>query len=156
MFYVIRLKVLLMNSRLQALIDRGYSKEEVIRLSSFTEEDLNYAVMSAFKHLVQGCEKVFQPKTIYIGGQPGSGKTVLSMELKNTYKNYVEIGIDNYRMYHPNYLEIEKVIKDFWEDKTPSVNSTPGNDIADFTHYFAGAMTDKLIEMGKNSKYNLF
>lgn len=136
-----------MNSRLQALIDRGYSKEDVIRLSSFTEDDLNYAVIFAFKHLSEGCQKVLNPKTIYIGGQPGSGKTVLSMELKNMYKNYVEIGIDNYRMYHPNYLRIEKCIKKYWEGKHESVNSSPGNDIADFTHFFAGAMTDRLIEL---------
>ncbi len=136
-----------MNSRLQSLIDRGYSYEDVITLSSYTEDDLNYAVMAAFKHLTQGCEKVSEPKTIYIGGQPGSGKTVLSMELKNSMKNYVEIGIDNYRMYHPNYLKIEECIRKYWKGKKESINGSPGNDIADFTHMFAGAVTDKLIEL---------
>ena len=136
-----------MNSRLQALIDRGYSRDDVINLASYTKDDLNYAVMAAFKHLTQGCQKVLNPKTIYIGGQPGSGKTILSMELKNSLKNYVEIGIDNYRMYHPNYLEIEKCIKKYWVGKTETLDSSPGNDIADFTHMFAGAVTDELIKM---------
>lgn len=144
-----------MNSRLEALINRGYTRDIVLKLSSFTDEELEFASKSAFNHIARNCSKVNNPNAIFIGGQPGSGKTVMSMKLKNELKNAVEIGIDNYRMYHPNYLEIEKVIKDFWGDKTPSINSTPGNDIADFTHYFAGAMTDKLIEMGKNNNYNL-
>lgn len=144
-----------MNSRLEALVNRGYPRDLVLRLASFTDEELEYASKMAFKHISRGCIKEENPSAIFIGGQPGCGKTVMSMKLKNEIKNAVEIGIDNYRMYHPNYLEIEKVIKDYWSDKTPSVNSTPGNDIADFTHYFAGAMTDKLIEMGKNNNYNL-
>ena len=40
-------------------------------------------------------------------------------------------------------------------NRKESINDTPGNDIANFTHYFAGAMTDKLIEMGKKQKYNM-
>lgn len=144
-----------MNSRLEALINRGYSRDLVLRLASFTDEELEYASRCAFNHISRNCSKVNKPSAIFIGGQPGSGKTVMSMKLKNEVKNAVEIGIDNYRMYHPNYLQIEKVIKNYWKDKTPSINSTPGNDIADFTHYFAGAMTDKLIEMGKNNNYNL-
>lgn len=144
-----------MNSRLEALINRGYPRDIVLKLASFTDEQLEYASKRAFNHIARNCTEVSNPSAIFIGGQPGSGKTVMSMKLKNEIKNAVEIGIDNYRMYHPNYLEIERVIKDYWENKTPSINSTPGNDIADFTHYFAGAMTDKLIEMGKNNNYNL-
>ena len=144
-----------MNSRLEALINRGYPKDIVLKLSSFTDEQLEYASKMAFEHISRGCIKEENPSAIFIGGQPGCGKTVMSMKLKNELKNAVEIGIDNYRMYHPNYLKIEKLIKDFWKDKIPSDNSTPGNEIADFTHYFAGAMTDKLIEMGKNHNYNL-
>lgn len=136
-----------MNSRLQALIDRGYSQDDVMRLSSVTEEELEYASKKAFEHITKGCQKVEKPKTIYIGGQPGCGKTVLSMELKNTLGNYAEIGIDNYRMYHPHYLEIEKCIRKHWDGKKETQNDSPGNDIADFTHLFAGAVTDRLISL---------
>lgn len=136
-----------MNSRLQELIDKGYSKEDVLRLSSFTEEELEYSVNCAFERITSGCEKTNVPTVIYIGGQPGSGKTVLSMQLKNIMKDSVEIGIDNYRMYHPKYLEIEKHIREFWMGKEEGPNNTPGNDIANFTHLFAGMMTDRLAEM---------
>ena len=144
-----------MNSRLEALVKRGYPKEVVERLSSFNEYDLEYAVEKAFEHISRNCNTVDTPISFYVGGQPGCGKTGLSMNLKNKYKNIVEIGIDNYRMYHPHYLEIEKHIKKFWEDKKESINDTPGNDIADFTHEFAGVMTDKLIEKATNQKYNV-
>ena len=144
-----------MNSRLEALIKRGYPKEDVIRLSSFTESELEYACNMAFEHISRRCTPVDNPSAIFIGGQPGSGKTVLSMELKNKIGNAIEIGIDNYRMYHPHYLEIEKYIREFWKNKTETINDTKGNDIADFTHYFAGVMTDKLIEMASCKGYNL-
>ena len=144
-----------MNSRLESLIKRGYPKELVIELSNFTPEELEYASKSAFEHIARNCTSVKNPSAIFIGGQPGCGKTVMSMDLKNKIQNIIEIGIDNYRMYHPNYLKMEECIKEFWKNKEESINDTPGNDIADFTHYFAGAMTDKLIEMGKNKKYNM-
>ena len=100
-----------MNNRLQSLIDRGYSKDEVLELSSYSEEDIEYAVEKAFDHISRNCNKVSNPEVFYIGGQPGCGKSVFSMKIKNQIKNILEIGIDNYRMYHPNYLKIEKCIK---------------------------------------------
>ena len=144
-----------MNSRLEVLIKKGYPRDLVFKLASFTDEELEYASKCAFDHISRNCTPIDSPTTIFIGGQPGCGKTVMSMNLKNEMKNIIEIGIDNYRMYHPRYLEIEKCIREFWKDKVETINDTPGNDIANFTHYFAGAMTDKLIEMGKNKKYNM-
>lgn len=144
-----------MNSRLEALIKKGYPKELVIKLSSFTDEELEYASKCAFEHISRNCNPVDNPVAIFIGGQPGCGKTVMSMNLKNEMGNIIEIGIDNYRMYHPRYLEIEKRIREFWDGKEETINDTPGNDIANFTHYFAGAMTDRLIEMGKNKSFNM-
>ena len=144
-----------MNSRLEALIKKGYPRELVFELAGFTDEELDYASKSAFAHISRNCNPVDSPRAFFVGGQPGCGKTVMSMNLKNEIENIIEIGIDNYRMYHPRYLEIEKTIREFWKDKKETINDTPGNDIANFTHYFAGAMTDKLIEMGKNQKYNM-
>lgn len=144
-----------MNSRLLALIERGYSKEEVLKLSSFTDEELNYACDVAFEHISRNCTPAQDKYVIYIGGQPGCGKTVLSMDLKNKIKNIIEIGIDNYRMYHPNYLEIEKCIRNHWKNRIENINDTPGNDIADFTHFFAGVMTDRLIERASILGYNI-
>lgn len=144
-----------MHSRLVALIERGYSVDDVVNLSSFTDEELNWAVEMAFEHISRNCTPVKDKNAIYIGGQPGCGKTVLSIGLKNKIGNAIEIGIDNYRMYHPRYLEMEKCIRKHWVNRKESVNDTPGNDIADFTHVFAGAMTDKLIEKCSLLGYNL-
>lgn len=144
-----------MNSRLEALIKRGYPREIVLELSSFTEEELEYASNCAFDHISRNCNPAEKPNAVFIGGQPGCGKTVMSMKLKNSIDNSLEIGIDNYRMYHPNYLKIEECIRKHWENREENSNDTPGNDIADFTHFFAGAMTDKLIEMGKMNKFNM-
>ncbi len=135
-----------MHSRLQALINRGYSSSEVISLAMFTEDELNDAVSMAFDYITRNCFPSGEKKIIYVGGQPGSGKTVMSMKLKDKIKNIVEIGIDNYRMYHPRYLEIEKCIRKHWDGREENLNDTPGNDIADFTHVFAGAITDRLID----------
>jgi hypothetical protein len=79
------------------------------------------------------------------------------MMLKENYNSggIVEIGIDNYRTYHPNYLEIEKIIKKHWNGKTPTENDSPGNDIADFTHNFAGRMTDILQVLVSDNKLNI-
>lgn len=144
-----------MNKRLQSLIDRGYSEDEVIRLSSFTENDILEATKTIYKHIIKDCSSVDNPYAIYLGGQPGCGKSIYSIKLKERLKNVVEIGIDNYRMYHPHYLEIEDCINKYWEGKTPTENSSPGNDIADFTHEFAGVITDKLINFVSNEKYNM-
>ncbi len=144
-----------MNSRLESLVKRGYPEDVVKRLSSYTDEELDYACNKAFEHLSKDCVKVDSPSAIFIGGQPGSGKTILSMELKNKIKNAIEIGIDNYRAYHPHYLEIEKCIKEFWKNREETENDSKGNDLADFTHSFAGAMSDRLIELAANSSYNI-
>lgn len=144
-----------MHSRLMSLIERGYSVDDVVNLSSFTDDELNYAVEMAFEHISRNCSPVDDKKAIYIGGQPGCGKTVLSIGLKNKIGNAVEIGIDNYRMYHPRYLEMEKCIRSHWIGRKESDNDTPGNDIADFTHTFAGAITDRLIEKCSSLGYNL-
>ena len=143
-----------MNSRLQALVDRGYSEEEVLSLAGFSDDELDYACRIAFERMSSGCEKTDNPTIVYIGGQPGSGKSIFSMEMKNAMPDYVEIGIDNYRMYHPRYLEIEKCIRNHWKGKNETVNDTPGNDIADFTHYFAGAMSDRLTDMASKKDEN--
>ena len=135
-----------LNSRLQALIDRGYTKEDVLRLSSCTIDEFNEAAHTIFSRITANVTKNKQPFCLFIGGQPGSGKTCLSMEIKELMNNAIEIGIDNYRTYHPHYLEMEKLIKEHWVNRKETVNDSPGNDIADFTHLFSGAMTDKLIE----------
>lgn len=130
------------------LVNRGYSFEEVSRLCSYTKEEINDIVDAIIARITLGCKKVNNPTCTFIGGQPGVGKSSVSMKAKlnNITDGVVEIGIDNYRMYHPNYLEMEDIIRKHWENRNQTDNDTPGNDIADFTHTFAGEVTDLLID----------
>lgn len=146
-----------LSSREKALIDRGYDVDDVIRLSYFSEEQAKDAAETIYTRITKGCTPVDNPVCIYLGGQPGCGKSTVSMTLKENFNlgGIVEIGIDNYRTYHPNYLEIERVIKKHWEGKSPNENDSPGNDIADFTHNFAGRMTDILQVLISDKKFNI-
>ena len=146
-----------LSSREKALVDRGYDVDDVIRLSYFSEEQAKDAAEIIYSRITNGCASVDNPICIYLGGQPGCGKSTVSMTIKETFNlgGIVEIGIDNYRTYHPNYLEIERAIKKHWEGKTPTDNDSPGNDIADFTHNFAGRMTDILQVLISDKKFNI-
>lgn len=145
-----------MNGRLQSLIDRGYDKDLVLELASYSPEELDYFSDCALESSAKGCNpSLEEPVAIYIGGQPGCGKTTVSMNLKKIYSDIVEIGIDNYRTYHPNYLRMEEAIRKHWEGRVVTENDTPGNDIADFTHMFSGEMTDEVIRKATDAGYNV-
>ncbi|MGN1371396.1 MAG: zeta toxin family protein [Candidatus Coprovivens sp.] len=146
-----------LSSRERALVDRGYDVDDVIRLSYYSEEQAKDAAEIIYNRITNGCTSVDNPVCIYLGGQPGCGKSTVSMTIKENFNlgGIVEIGIDNYRTYHPNYLEIERAIKKHWEGKTPTENDSPGNDIADFTHSFAGRMTDILQVLISDKRFNI-
>ena len=150
-----------LTGREKALIERGYDEETVRRLSSFSEKEIHEIAENIFQKLTDGCTATDKPVCIYLGGQPGCGKSTLSRKIKNSgiENGIVELGLDNYRTYHPNYIEMEKEIKKHWKNKTPTRDDTPGNDIADFTHNFAGYMTDILTDLAikrqNNKSYNI-
>ena len=143
------------------LIDRGYSSEDIINLCGYSDEQFKTIANIIISSISTGCKKVKNPKCIFIGGQPGCGKSTISIKLKDTFINdgAIEIGIDNFRSYHPNYLMMEKIINNHWKNRKRTKNDSPGNDIADFTHKFAGDMTDYLVDFFTNNdneyKYNL-
>ena len=144
--------------REQQLIKRGYSEELVKDLTSF---DMSYAYKIRDiieEDIAKGCSSKENPKAIYIGGQPGSGKTTLLRSIKeNWIRNDVIciVGLDNYRIFHPNYKKMEEEINKYWENKVESNDESKGNDIADFTSNFAGIISDLLIEDLSNKKYNI-
>lgn len=146
-----------LSSRERDLISRGYSEEDVINLCYCSEKKAKDISNIIFERISAGCKSSENPICIYLGGQPGCGKTTKSMDIKRNFgkDGIVEIGIDNYRTYHPNYLEMEEVIKKHWENRFPDSNNSPGNDIADFTHSFAGNMTNMLQEKATNENYNI-
>lgn len=143
-----------LSNREKSLIERGYDRNVVEFLIYLDENKLKEIEDKIYEDIIIGASPVSEPYITYIGGQPGSGKSVVSMRLKRI-SNAVEIGIDNYRMYHPNYLSIEKTIRAHWKDREVTFNDSPGNDIADFTHTFSGIMTDRLIDRISKEKYNI-
>lgn len=135
-----------LSGRQKALLNRGYSIEEIIKFSNFTKEELDYAIIAGISRITIGAQKVSNPSATFVGGQPGCGKSSVTIRLKNEMRNAVEVNIDNYRSYHPNYLEIEECIKRHWEGRKTCEEDTPGNDLADFTHQFVSDISDAIIE----------
>jgi len=152
-----KLDLLSLSSREQSLINRGYTKEEVLLFSNYTKNELEYISKKIEKKIIRNEKVSNNPVCIYLGGQPGCGKSTKSRNIKKSklYDSIIEIGLDNYRTYHPNYLEIEYIIKKHWENRQVTENDSPGNDIADFTHKFAGDVTDILINDLSDKGYNL-
>lgn len=138
----------------QELVDKGYDKAIVLTLCRYTNEELESCVNKAINLLTNNVSSVIKPKCIYIGGQPGVGKSVLSDKLKRC-SNSVEISMDACRSFHPHYKEIEDTIKEFYKDKSVSSDLNPGHDIAAFTQYFAGNMANMLIDKISSMNYNI-
>ena len=147
--------------REESLVYRGYDYNDVQRLCYFNDKMVHEITKKIFDDLVSNCYRVNNPICISLGGQPGSGKSVYAHHLKSDYKdnNIVIICLDNYRSYHPNYLKIEELIKNHWQDRIETNNDSMGNDIADFTHHFASVITDELYlmlsEIVDNKGYNI-
>lgn len=150
-----------LSSREQSLIQKGYSLEDVLRLTFFTETQAQQISSSIFNSLTSNLTRVEHPVCYFLGGQPGAGKSTAASMMKDKFGNdgAIEIGIDNYRSFHPNYLEIEDCIKKHWENKKPDETYSPGNDIADFTQSFAARisdlLTDKAINKIDNKSFNI-
>ena len=149
-----------LTSREIGLIERGYSREDIIDICGYSEEQFKIIADVIISKLIEGCKKVKNPTCFFVGGQPGCGKSTNSIKLRESFlkDGAIEIGIDNFRSYHPNYLKMEEVINKHWINRKSNKNDSPGNDIADFTHKFAGDMTDYLVDKFiyvDGLKYNL-
>ena len=141
------------------LIKRGYSKEKVSLLCNYTEENIHNITNIIINNSINNCKRIKNPTCYFIGGQPGCGKSTSLLKLKNSFSNdgVIEIGIDNYRAYHPNYSLIEEEINNHWINRNENENDSPGNDIADFTNDFAGKISDNVIKelLNESNNYNL-
>ncbi|MCI6272713.1 MAG: zeta toxin family protein [Erysipelotrichaceae bacterium] len=82
---------------------------------------------------------VDNPKLVLIGGQPGSGKTSLERYI-NSKNKYVSINGDEYRKYHPQFEEFNRLY---------------GQDASKYTQQWAGEFTAELVEFFKSNKYNV-
>lgn len=149
-----------MQERELNLINRGYEENLVKSLNSYTLEDVNNVALKIFKEISHYCSPISNPKCIFVGGQPGSGKSTRIDEITNNFsKNIIVINMDLYREYHPNYEWIINSINNHWKDRIINDDDSPGNDLADFTHQFAGEVSDKLIKLSSevinNEAYNI-
>lgn len=81
------------------------------------------------------------PDGYVLGGQPGAGKSYLN-ELANEkcHKNIVIINGDDYRKYHPDYSEFQKMY---------------GKDSPKYTAAFAGKMTEAVLNKAIEERYNI-
>jgi predicted ABC-type ATPase len=83
------------------------------------------------------------PKGIILGGQPGSGKSFLSNEIKKEFKeHFIFISTDDLRLYHPAYSALQQ-------------NPETIQNAANLVNPYASAWTERLIEYCITNKYNL-
>ena len=84
---------------------------------------------------------VINPKAYMLGGQPGAGKSILNNYIQKINKgNVIIINGDEYRKFHPYFTEIvEKYNIDFPK----------------YTRNFSSQVTEKLIDVLSDEKYNL-
>lgn len=149
---------MILTYRERELVRRGYDEKTVEKLVSF-DMDYAYEVRDIIENdITENCFPNNEPVAIYVGGQPGTGKTTALRAIKKDWEDnnvICIVGLDNYRIYHPNYELMEKEINDMWKDKSESSIESKGNDIADFTSNFAGIVSDLLIEDLSNKKFNI-
>lgn len=83
------------------------------------------------------------PQGIILGGQPGSGKSFLSNEIKKEFTDdFIFISTDDLRLYHPAYSALQQ-------------NPETIQNAANLVNPYASAWTERLIEHCITQKYNL-
>lgn len=111
-------------------------------LQEYTLEEFAEAEQKILKYLAPPTLTVNGfPQCFFIVGQPGAGKTTLA----NIFTGYlggdvVFISGDDYRKYHPHYMDLQEEY---------------GDNAVLYTQKFAGAMTEELIKDLSDRKYNL-
>ena len=109
-------------------------------ITSFTDKQLNKKIDKLFTKLTLKKQPTQKPHAILCGGQPGSGKTTIhDIQFENN-PNLIIINGDEYRQHHPNF---RKIVKHY------------GDDSALYTHAFASAVTERLVEKLSSEKYSL-
>lgn len=110
-------------------------------LEKFSEDQFIQTFKFIYKRVIENKVKSINPKAYVLGGQQGSGKTTLHEIFKNKLNyNAIAINGDDYRKYHPNFRDIQKVY---------------GVDAVKYTQTFANKIVEKLIDKLSNEKYNL-
>jgi len=109
-------------------------------LVDFSEQEFQNAFKKIYLNIVGKCIPATEPFAVILGGQPGAGKTTLHRIVLGKNSNTVIINGDDFRKYHPRFLQIEAQ----YGDKSP-----------DYTQDFTNRVVETLIETLGREKYNL-
>jgi UDP-N-acetylglucosamine kinase len=112
-------------------------------LAEFDEKTLNRQFERVWRDLLldDKLQPSRSPKGYFIGGQPGAGKSSSISRIRSEHQgNVLEINVNDYRKFHPNFEAIEKAY---------------GRDSPAYTNAFADALRDKVVERAVEKGYNV-
>ena len=99
-------------------------------------EELRWNLLSAYHPVLES-----PPQAFLIGGQSGAGKTTLHKIIHRRLDgNGISINGDDYRKFHPRFLELQRIY---------------GDEAVNYTAPWAGRMTEALIDSLSRIGYNL-
>ena len=115
----------------------------VASLDSFSEqeffetfEEIRWNLLNAYRPHLEN-----PPKAYLLGGQSGAGKTTLHKIIRADHSgNAISINGDDYRKFHPHFLELQQ---------------TYGDEAVNYTAPWAGRMTEALVDHLSRFGYNL-
>ena len=138
-----------------SLIDKGYDEGELYKYFYVDEDVIMGIVDSIYNDYVSKVITVDNPRCLIVGGQPGSGKSYFCNKYVIDNNDYVYVSLDNYRVYHPYYEDIRKMVIDKWGDDNGDEKDNPSSDLTNITHYFAVRVNDILFDRLSNNNYNI-
>lgn len=147
-----------MDERLQALINKGYDRDLVIHLSSFSEIDINSNIDLLMDEAKDKAKPSTAPHIYFVGGQPGSGKSSAMNRISEMESNFgvVNVEMDAYRTMNPKINDIKKTIFNYYKDKDfPNKTELMSSDLVAFTQGFADAVADEYTAQLFANGYNM-
>lgn len=108
-------------------------------MKNYTDEEFKEKldlIIANYKSSYVSQEK---PKAVFLGGQPGAGKSALE-NMINIKGDFASISGDDFRKYHPHFDEFNKLY---------------GQNSSEYTQEWAGKMVEALIKEAKKEKWNV-
>ena len=101
-------------------------------LAAFSDNDVQLCLEFELSKALERFRSAEKPRAILLAGQPGAGKTELSVMFRSKLqKNAAFVNADDYRRYHPNYHELY---------------AKYGTDSVQMTAKFSSIVSNRLIE----------
>lgn len=109
-------------------------------MENFIKKEFDKKLNKIYKELTKNVEISSKKLAFLLGGQPGAGKSGMTVLLESENKDMITINGDDFRKEHPHYKELEKQY-----DK----------ESVEHTKSFSGKMTEALISKLSDEGYNL-